>query len=176
MKLNNWYVLTGGPSAGKTTAIKILEEQGYRVVPEAARLYIDQEMEKGKTIEQIRENELSFQEEVLKMKIQIEKELPKEEVIFFDRGIPDTDAYYKLCGRENDPFLLKVTKDCFYKKIFLLDFFEMKKDYARTENREEQIKIHNLLEDSYKAIKVPIIKVPRMESKQDRVEFILSNL
>ncbi len=176
MALNNWYVVTGGPSAGKTTTIEVLEERGYRVVYEVARIYIDQEIAKGKTIEEIRENDLFFQEEILKMKIKTEKELPKEEVIFFDRGIPDTDAYYKLCGRKNDLFLLKAIENCYYKKVFLLDLLDMEKDYARTETREEQIKIHNLLEKSYKKTTFPIIEVPKMKSKQERVDFLLNNL
>jgi len=176
MQLNNWYVITGAPSAGKTTLIKLLEEKGYQVVYEAARTYIDQEISKGKTIDQIRKDELLFQEIVLKMKIEIEKELPKEKVIFFERGIPDTEAYYKLHGRENDKFLEEAMKNCSYKKIFLLDFFDMDRDYARTETKEEQARIHNLLEESYKKLNAPVIKVPKVEVERERLDFVLSNL
>ncbi len=176
MDPNNWYVITGAPSAGKTTLIKLLEERGYDVVHEVARVYIDQEIEKGKTIDHIRRDEFLFQNIVLKMKIEIENNLPKGKIIFFDRGIPDTEAYYKLYGKENDEFLKEAIDNCLYKKIFLLDFFNMHKDYARTENSEKQIKIHDLLEKSYLKTNIPIVKVPKMKSKEDRLNFVLDNL
>jgi len=176
MNSNNWYVITGAPLAGKTTLIKLLEKKGYNTMDEAARIYIDQEIAKGKTIGQIRQDELLFQELVLKMKLEIEAGLSKEKITFFDRGIPDTDAYYRLHGRQNDQFLEEAMQNCSYKKVFLLDFFNMRKDYARTESREEQIKIHDLLEESYQKINIPIIKVPKMELKEDRLNFILNNL
>ncbi len=176
MDTNNWYVITGAPSAGKTTIIELLEKMGHKVSHEVPRAYIDKEIKRGKTIEQIRQNELLFQELVLKMKIDIEKDLPRERIVFFDRGIPDSKAYYKLHGKENDDFLELAIQNSFYKKIFLLDFFEMKKDYARTETRKEQIRIHNLLEEVYTPLNIPIIKVPIMSSKEDRLQFILENL
>jgi len=176
MESNNWYIITGAPSAGKTTLIKLLENKGFDVVYELARTYIDQEISKGKTINQIRQNELLFQEEILKMKVKLEQKLSKEKVIFFDRGIPDSEAYYKLNGKYNDKFLEKALKNCLYKKVFLLDFFNIEKDYARTETIKEQIMIHNLLEESYKKINIPIIKVAKMKLPEERLNFILNSL
>ncbi|PIS15984.1 hypothetical protein COT62_00785 [Candidatus Roizmanbacteria bacterium CG09_land_8_20_14_0_10_41_9] len=60
MKKNNWYVITGAPSAGKTTLLKELEKKGYTVIYEAARIIIDREMKKGKKLSEIRKNELEF--------------------------------------------------------------------------------------------------------------------
>ena len=37
----NWYVITGGPSTGKTTTIDLLQKQGYHTTIEHARHYID---------------------------------------------------------------------------------------------------------------------------------------
>ena len=176
MNQSNWYVITGAPSAGKTTLIRLLEKMGYDVVHEAPRAYIDQEIEKGREIEQIRRDELLFQKIVLEIKIKIEEELSREKKIFFDRGIPDSRAYYELHGKMNDEFLEKALQNCLYKKVFLLDFFDLHEDYARTESRKEQIKIHDLLEKSYKKTNTPIVKVPIMESKEDRLEFVLANL
>ncbi len=175
MALNNWFVITGAPSAGKTTLIKLLEEKGYRVFFEAARLYIDQEIQKGRTLEDIRRDEIIFQKEILKMKIEVEKNLPQEEIIFFDRGIPDSYAYYKLRGAHNDEFLLESMKKCSYKSVFLLDFFDYEKDYARIETKEEQMKIHDLLEKSYLILNIPVIKVPKMPI-EERLKFILKKI
>ena len=176
MKNNNWYVITGAPHSGKTSVIKLLEKKGYKVVYEAARIYIDQEIEKGRTIEEIRKNELGFQKGILDLKINIENNLPRDEVIFFDRAIPDSGAYYELCGLMGDKYLEEAIGRCEYKKIFLFELLPYKKDYARTESEEDQVKLHELLEKSYKKFKAPLIKVPKMKSKEDRLEFVLKNI
>ena len=41
---NNWYVITGAPSSGKTTLLEYLKKKGQKVYFEWARIYIDQEM------------------------------------------------------------------------------------------------------------------------------------
>lgn len=77
-KINNskWYVITGGPSSGKTTVLRELEKLGYIIYSEAARVFIDKEMKGGKSLEEIRRNEAEFQRKVLKIKIKIEKSAP----------------------------------------------------------------------------------------------------
>lgn len=176
MKSNNWYVVTGAPHAGKTSVLELLENEGYWVVYETARIYIDNEIEKGRTIEEIRKNELEFQKGILDLKIDIEKNLPKNEMIFFDRAIPDSSAYYELCGLTNDKYLEKVTRESKYKKVFLFDYLPYKKDYARIENEEEQITLHKLLKESYEKINIPMISVPVTDTKEQRMKFVLNNI
>jgi len=53
---SKWYVITGGPSSGKSTVLSCLEKMDYRIIPEAARVLIDEEMAKGKTLEEIRKS------------------------------------------------------------------------------------------------------------------------
>lgn len=172
---NSWYVITGAPSSGKTTVVKTLEKRGFDVIYEAARIYIDEGLAKGKTIEEIRANEFLFQEKILKFKIECEKKLSKEKIIFFDRGIPDSDAYYRTYGAGENNFLRKAMSDCSYKKAFLLEMVDYEKDYARIESDEQRTQIQNLLKESYEKINVPILVVPKMSPEQ-RVEYILNNL
>jgi predicted ATPase len=150
MTNNNWYVITGAPHSGKTSVIELLEKEGFRVEYEIARVYIDNEIAKGRTIEDIRKDELEFQKGILDMKIEIERKLPKDEIIFFDRAIPDSDAYYELCGFSGDKHLEESLAKSKYKKVFLFDLLPYKKDYARVESEEEQLKLHKLLDLSYK--------------------------
>ena len=56
----NWYVITGGPSTGKSKTIDYLAYLGYLIRPEVARILIDDELSKGKTLEEIREDEINF--------------------------------------------------------------------------------------------------------------------
>jgi len=174
--MNNWYVITGAPYSGKTTSVNLLGKKGYKITHETARIYIDQEVKKGKTIEEIRKNDFLFQKKILEMKINLEKLLSKDELIFLDRGIPDSQAYYQLCNKGDDNFLKKAINGSFYKKVFLLDFFDIQKDYARTETKKEQEIIYQLIESAYLKRGLPIIKVPIMSSKEERVDFILRNL
>lgn len=173
--MNNWYVITGAPSSGKTTVLNELAKKGFKVIPEMARVYIDEQMKKGKTLNQIRKNEFLFQQILLKKKIALEKKFPQDQIIFMDRAIPDTDAYYRKCGVEDDPFLKKILKDCTYKKVFLFESLKFKKDYARTENQNETKFIEKFLKDAYMKINSKIIRVPKM-SVEKRVRFILNNL
>ncbi len=170
--MNNWYVITGGPCSGKTTTLNFLAKKGYRVTDEMARVYIDQEIKKGRKLDQIRTDEGKFQKHIVKMKIALEKTLPRKQAIFLDRGIPDSVAYYKLLGVGIDSFLKKALVNCSYKKVFVLELLDYQKDYARTESPEQARQIENLLISSYLSLGMEVIKVPVM-SATNRVKFIL---
>ncbi len=173
---NNWYVITGAPHSGKSTIIKLLQKKSYQIRDEAARILIDSELAKGRALSEIRANELDFQRQVLKMKIKMEEEADSNQIIFWDRGIPDSEAYYRLIEAKLDKILVEANRNCQYKKVFLMDYFPYHQDYARVESELEQVKRHHLLEEAYQKIKTSIIKVPVMESDEDRFNFILNNL
>ncbi|MCK5413675.1 MAG: ATP-binding protein [Candidatus Pacebacteria bacterium] len=176
MNSNNWYIITGAPNSGKSTLIKLLASNGYRTIDEAARIYIDKEIARGKELKNIRNNEISFQKKILEIKIELERKIPKEDIVFWDRGIPDSDAYYKLQGIASDVNLKKAIENSVYKKVFLLDYLPYKKDYSRTESKGEQIKLHGLLKDVYEKINIPMVEVSKMNSVEERLKFILNNL
>lgn len=169
---NNWYVLTGAPSSGKTTTVNALAQRGYKIVPEAARLYIDQELSKGKTIEQIRKDELEFQHQVLNIKLKAERQISYEQITFFDRAIPDSIAYYDLWRVEADNILKQSLRKCSYKKVFLLKAHSFLKDYARVESEEQAKQLEILLQRAYQQLKIPIVLVPVM-NVNERIDFIL---
>jgi predicted ATPase len=175
MKKNNWYVITGAPSSGKTTILKYLEKKGYKVFYEWARIYIDQEMKKGKTLKEIRKDEMNFQEKVLDLKINFENNLNPEDLVFMERGIPDTSAYLKLIKAKISPSWKSSIKKSRYKKVFLLKLVEFKKDYARTENEKEAKLLDNLLEKSYTDLGIPVERVPYLPIAK-RAKYILDNL
>ena len=174
MERSKWYVVTGGPSSGKSSVLAYFEKIGYRVIPEAARVLIDEEVAKGKTIEEIRRNEADFQRRVLALKLKIEKELPKDQLIFLDRAVPDSIAYYSTCGL-NPKEALDVCQGGQYKKVFLMEQLPYVQDYARTENAQSIERLNQLLRQIYERLGYEVILVPVM-SVEDRVKFIQSHI
>ena len=96
-------------------------------------------------------------------------------MVFFDRGIPDTCAYDTLHQAPPNPILDKASKECKYKKVFLLDQLPFTEDYARTETKEQQDQLHGLLKETYRRLGFPIIEVPVLPI-EERGEFVLRNL
>ncbi|QQG44462.1 MAG: ATP-binding protein [Candidatus Roizmanbacteria bacterium] len=169
---NNWYVITGAPCSGKTTLLQELEKKGYKVFYEWARIYIDQEIKKGKTLAQIRKNELDFQRKILQLKVAFEKKLNKKNLVFMERGIPDSTAYFDLITKKNI-LLKKSLKKSYYKKIFLLELLDYQIDYARTESHEQAKSLENLLEKSYVELGLEVVRIPKMPLKK-RTKLLLS--
>jgi len=170
----NWYVVTGGPCTGKTTVINMLEQRGYKTTIEHARHYIDTQQSEGRTIEEIKENKKQFQLGVLNMQIEQEAELNTNDNVFLDRALPDAMAYYQFLGLDyNDRLIEQCNKYC-YSKVFILDRLPLINDYARLEDEEEQIRIHQLIIKVYESYPCPIIHVPVLKP-EERVDFILNH-
>lgn len=174
LQYTNWYVITGAPSSGKTAVIRELENRGYRVVHEVARAYIAEELKKGRKLEEIRADALRFERHILDRKIKIEAALPKEAVIFFDRAVPDSIAYFTLEGL-NSAQPLEKSKIVRYKKVFLLERLRFEKDPVRAEDESIATRLDGLIEDSYRMLGYDIVRVPVLSIK-NRTEFILQQI
>jgi predicted ATPase len=171
----NWYVITGGPFAGKTTLIRALEKLGYEVEEESARAYIDEELQKGKTIEVIRGDEALFQQAIFDRKIERHSSLPQDKTIFFDRGLPDSIAYLRANDLKVTSEVETATKHSAYKKVFILDLVGHSIDHARTESKELASRIHTELARAYEELGIPVVRVPVLPVSE-RVQFVLNNL
>ena len=175
MPENNWYVIPGGPSSGKTTTVNLLKSRGYKTTVEHARHLIDTERVGGRTVEEIRKNQIAFQHRVLDMQVVEERGLSSQETVFLDRAIPDALAYYRFLDIVPDEKILNALKNISYKKVFILDLLPLAPDYARTEDTEAQKRIHQLLTQVYESLPFPIIHVPVLPPEK-RVDFILEHL
>ena len=174
-KQTNWYVITGGPGSGKTTTVNLLQKRGYTTTIEHARHYIDTQRITGRTVEEIRKNQIEFQKGILDMQIEQEASLPPGEIVFLDRALPDALAYYRFLEIPENEKLDNALKEASYKKIFILDFLPLVNDYARSEDEVAQKQIHLLLTEVYKSLPFPVIHVPVLPP-EERVDFILKNL
>jgi predicted ATPase len=174
MSQTNWYVITGAPSSGKTTLVKELEKRGYSVVHEVARGVIEAEMAKGRTLEEIRSDKGYFESLVLRTKIDIEARLPRDEVIVFDRAIPDSIAYFEVAGLDIEEAISKSPRN-HYRKIFMLDRLPFQKDHVRIEDQEVAARLDQSLEAGYRGLGYEVIRVGAMPVKE-RLMIVLGEI
>ena len=171
----NWYIITGGPSTGKSKTIDHLAYLGYLIRPEVARILIDDELSKGKTIQEIRGDEKSFEHKILKIKIETEETAPKDNLIFWERGMPDSIVYLKKYRGDFD-LALQLCKKRRYMGVFILDLLPTyEKDYARTESSQKAREIHEALyncylEFGYKVVRVPVAPI------SERAQYIIKQV
>lgn len=169
-----WCVVTGAPSAGKTTVLKHLEAKGFSWMPEIARIYVEDRLAAGQTLDQIRGDEAKFQRGLIDTKLRVEQECYPDSVAFFDRAMPDSITYYRAAGLDpND-----VLADCFnfrYGSVLLFDRLPLEADHVRTEDEATSNFIDHWLELDYQALGYDVIRVPVM-SVENRVEFVLDRL
>lgn len=166
-------VLTGGPSVGKTTMIELLAAEGYTIIPEAARMIIEEERlkENGNVPSK---NLLKFQELVLERQCGLENSVPQG-LVFIDRGIVDGIAY---CRYGNVPVPQKIFELApkRYDLIFLLDQLGMyEEDGIRSRKLEDSVALHTLIEAAYRECGYEPLRVPVLPPVE-RVKFILQRI
>jgi len=174
MTETNWCVITGAPSSGKTTLLRTLEQAGYRVIHEVARAVIESELAKGRTLARIRADKRAFENRILDAKIAIEATLDRNDLIFFDRGIPDSIAYFEVAGLYSGPAIAKSPSN-HYRKVFLLDQLPYQRDDVRIEERETAAELDHALEKSYKMLGYAVKRIGAMPVK-DRLRIVLEAL
>jgi predicted ATPase len=173
---NNWYVITGGPSTGKTTLLSELEKLGHLTVPEAARIVIEEATKKGVSLKELRKDERMFQTEVLKLKQKLEEDTKAGVITFFDRGMQDSLAYMRYYGFAVEEWMQDLFTTSRYQKIFLLEpLSNYVKDYARTEPEEFVKQIHEHLRAAYQDSDMKPLLVPE-DTVKNRLQFILKHI
>lgn len=128
----NWHVITGTISSGKSTLIDQLANKGFKTVPETARIYIEREMAKERTIQEIHEDGGALQRGIKDMQLRVECGLEPTEVAFLDRGVPDFLAWYRVRGLDPNEILA----ECFqhrYASVFMLNPLPFQPDDQRIE-------------------------------------------
>lgn len=171
----NWVVITGGPSIGKSKLITHLSFVGYTTCPEPARIFIDDELSKGRTLEEIRKDDEKFQKTAVALKMDFESRTSVQDLVFFDRGLPDGIVFLNRCN--SDPsYVIEESKKRRYKAVFLLDMLPFYiEDYARIESQETSKQIHEQLRNCYSNLGYDVIRVP-VAPISERAMFILNKL
>ena len=166
----NWHVITGAASCGKTTLIDLLAEKGFQTVPEVARQYIERELARGRTLDEIFGNEAD-ERAMTDMRRRIEHGLRATDVLFLDRALPDYLWFWRIFGLNPNEFL----PECFhhrYAPVFILDLLPLQLDSARIEDDNYTVLLDEALVRDYSALGYSVVRVPVL-SPQERLEFVL---
>lgn len=173
MLRNNYYILTGAMGGGKSTILKSLIEHGYTCMPEPARQILKEQRSSGKEgtpdKDPARFNELMLE----KMIMDYENNQVNDEIIIFDRGIPDVIAYAELLNTDGYAALKAANEYKYNNSVFM--FSAWKEIYANDEERRMSFELSAHFEFhvrkvyaelGYEIIDVPLVPV------SERVEFL----
>lgn len=171
----NWHVITGAPCTGKTTLIEQLAEGGFQTANETAREYFEIEMAKGRTSQEIRDSGYPTQLGIFEMQQNIEDGLRPNQIVFLDRGLPDSLTFHRVYGLNPDEFLLECLKHR-YASVFILDRlpFERENKLGPEDEKPAQF-IDMWLERDYTTLGYSVVRVP-VVTPEERLNFVLERI
>jgi predicted ATPase len=170
----NWHVITGAPSCGKTTLINLLSDKGFQTVPESARQYMEREIARGRTIDEIRENGAALQRGIEDMQLSIEGGLRAIDVAFLDGAVPGSLAWFRVFGLNPNEILL----ECFhhrYASVFILDRLPLQLNGLRFEDDAYTGLLDEWIARDYSALGYSVVRVPVL-APEERLAFVLERL
>lgn len=171
-------LLIGGPSTGKTTLLNHLKSLGYHCMDEVSREVTQNAQAQG--IDQLfLEKPLLFSELLRDARIEQFREsatLPSD-IVFIDRGIPDTVAYMDFIGQEYPDAFIEACKAHRYDRVFILPLWKEihTTDTERYESFNEAQDIQKCLLKTYNYYGYSPIEVPT-GPVEDRAQFILKKI
>lgn len=175
---DNFYILTGGPGVGKTTLLKELEKRGYSCVPEVAREIIKEQVKCGGNalpwLDSIKYSELMLSYSVRDFTDRIDR----NEIYFFDRGIPDTYGYEQLMKFSiNEKLKNAVTIYRYNLMVFMLPPW---KEIYETDNERKQsfataVETYEVMKKAYADCGYTVKEVPCL-SASGRADFVLNRI
>ncbi|MCK5906996.1 MAG: ATP-binding protein [Flavobacteriales bacterium] len=173
-------IITGGPSTGKTSLVKQLENDGYNCIHETSREIIQESLASGSDVLPWKDL-IKFSERVIQQRVDhyhsaVSKNSKK--FTFFDRGIPDVFAYMEYDKIEIPEDFIKLGDSLrYHTKIFITPAWKaiFENDNERVEDFSKAEQLQHFIHNTYKNLGYEVILVPKATIEK-RIRFILDHL
>lgn len=156
------FIITGGPGSGKTTLVEALQNLGYYGFPEIARDLINEGI--VPPIRAEKPDSGRFFDLILKQRITYYQQIKGTEIGFYDRGIPDSLAYFKYQNKKVPSILSEAIIAYRYNPVVFItppwkEIFNT--DDVRRETFYEAQVLYELTIEVYQAHGYEIIELPK---------------
>jgi predicted ATPase len=177
-QITSTILLIGAPSAGKTSVLNRLQQQGFLCFEEISRQVTQNARDEG-IVHLFKTQPLLFSQRLLEGRIKqfLSAKRSRQTQAFIDRGLPDITAYLDMVKIAYPQNFIDTNRQYRYDKVFWFPLWKniYISDAERYEDFEMAKNIENHLIQSYKSLDYELITMPR-SSVDQRVDFILSYL
>ncbi len=176
--MNRFYVVTGGPGAGKSTLIAALNAGGYAAMPESGRDVIRTQVAAGGTA-------LPWADRAAFAALMFAKDVANYRnaeasggIVMFDRGLPDTVGYLTHCGLAVPDEIAATAASMRYNTTVFIappwrEIFD--NDAERKQDFAEAQATFTVMQNTYTALGYQLVELPRAPVAA-RVAFIHDRL
>lgn len=169
----NKFVITGGPGFGKTSLLKELEKNGYKVFHEAARAIIEEQEKLDNPILPWK-NRTEFDYKLIQKMLVDYQEYNPNYYNFYDRGFPDLIGWRRYAELDTKDIEKIVDSYPYEKLVFITQPWS--EIYERNQHRPysfyEASRINHFLENCYSDLGYFIEYLPKIDIKE-RTEFVI---
>jgi len=177
-QFDRFFVLTGGPGAGKTTLIEALRDAGFATTIEAGRAIIRDQLEIGGPATHQNDPAL-FAELMLGFDMQsYRRALDEAGPVFFDRGITELAGYHRMMGMAAPAhFRAAAEKFRYHAKVFVAPPWPeiFGQDSERRQSLGEAVRTHDAVVQTYAELGYKIVPLPKAPVEA-RLRFILARV
>ena len=176
MTRHNFYIITGGPGAGKTSVLENLASKGYNYIPETARQIIKERLSKGLSP---RPDPARFAQQIFDQDWNnFISNSHLSSLLFFDRSFMDSACMLFESGKDSyDKIRDTHLTNRYNNKVFITPPWKeiYRNDTERDQSFEQSIEVYQRLEKWYKEHDYEIIVLPK-DSIENRVKFVLNQV
>lgn len=172
------FVVTGGPGSGKSSLIKAMAKRGFRIMPEAGRAIIQNQVRiDGPALPWA--DRAVFAELMLGWEMRSYHEAVASDVpVLMDRGIPDVVGYLTLCNLPVPAHIEAAAEIYPYnKQVFLAPYWDaiFTQDTERKQDRQEAEATGIVMAETYIRLGYQIVELPLVGIEQ-RADFMADRL
>ncbi|WP_234735059.1 AAA family ATPase [Tellurirhabdus bombi] len=170
------FVISGGPGSGKSTLLEALKKSGFAGSEEVSRQLIQEQVALGSAC--VPWTDLDCFARLALDRMMEAYEQAKQDVTFFDRGIPDIIAYLHVGGRPvSAPYWQALEQYRYSSPVFMAPPWEAiyVNDSERWQTFAEATALYQALTECYQQAGYSVVELPKA-SITSRVEFVLSTL